>query len=111
MYRVFQGGSISAYEHVAMIKTHYRIADTLDHCLVALATGKRVPDGHRDRPVLRIQVHRPVESIEIQEHRRKDSENETLSTHSSLNDVDDDTTPSKWEAIKPNRKLEKMERS
>jgi hypothetical protein len=111
MHRVFQRGSIAAYEHVAMIKTHYRIADTLDHCLVALATGKRVPDGHRDRPVLRIQLHQPVESIEIQEHRRKDSENETLSTHSSLHDLDDDTSPNNWEAIQPTPKLEGVEKS
>ena len=94
-----------------MIKTHYRIADTLDLCLEALATGKRVPNGLRDRPVLRIPIHRPVKSVVMQEHRRKDSENETLSTHSSLHEVDDETTTSKWEAIHPTPKLQTMERS
>lgn len=97
MYRVFQGGSVAAYEHVAMIKTHYRIADTLDYCLEALHTGKK--DRHIDRPMLRLEVHRPIETAQSTDE--KESENETLSTHSSLNDEDDDdaTCPSKWEAI------------
>jgi len=100
MHRVFQGGSIAAYEHVAMIKTHYRIADTLDYCLEALQTGKRV--RQRDRPILRLEVHRPVENVHMQSSEEKGSENETLSTHSSLNDDDDEdvaSCPSKWESI------------
>ena len=110
MYRVFQGGSVAAYEHIAMIKTHYRIADTLDNCLNALSSGKRVPA--MDRPTLRLEVHRPVESVGPEgEHQRKRSGDDTLSTHSSLEEDDDDdttSTPNKWESIP---KKEHMERS
>ncbi|CAB9524435.1 Patatin-like phospholipase domain-containing protein [Seminavis robusta] len=112
LYRVYQGGSITAYEHTAMIKTHYRIADTLDNCLEALRTGKRELNPSRDRPVLRIECHPPVETIPLEPARqRKGSENDTLSTHSSVHDGDDDTTstPSKWETIQPRK--ETMERS
>jgi hypothetical protein len=100
MYRVFQGGSVAAYEHIAMIRTQYRIANSLDTCLQALSAGKRVPA--KERPTLRLEVHRPpVESIQT-EHQQKASGDETLSTHSSLDDDDDDddtTSPGKWENI------------
>lgn len=97
MDRVFQGGSIAAYEHVAMIKAHYKIADTLDHCLDALAKGKL--ERKKDRTTLRIDIHRPVETLEFNEEEDKNIENETLSTQSSVNGDDDVTCPSKWEAI------------
>ena len=101
MRRVFQGGSIAAYEHVAMIKTHYRIADTLDYCLDALQNGKW---GKRqaDRPILKLDIHKPLEIVQLSSDGDKESDNEeTVSTHASLHDGDDDITscPSKWEAI------------
>lgn len=40
LYRYFQAGSIAAYEHVAMIKLHYSMADALDECIVKLSGGK-----------------------------------------------------------------------
>ena len=96
MYRHFQGGSIAAYEHVAMIKTHYRLADTLDNCLEALRTGKR-GDKHADRPVLRV----PLPRFQQPPPREICAENGTISTHSSLHDDDgdQDSCPSKWEDI------------
>lgn len=36
MRRYFQGGSVAAYQHVAMLKLHYRIAHALDECLASL---------------------------------------------------------------------------
>jgi hypothetical protein len=36
MKRYFQGGSVAAYQHIAMLKLHYKIADTLDECLARL---------------------------------------------------------------------------
>lgn len=40
LYRYFQAGSVAAYEHVAMIKLHYSMADALDECIVKLSNGK-----------------------------------------------------------------------
>ena len=98
MYRVFQGGSIAAYEHVAMIKAHYRIADTLDYCLDALQNGKQV--RRKDRPVLRLDIFKPVESVSVGGGQDTCVESDTLSTHSSERGDDDATScPSKWEAI------------
>jgi len=31
---------VAAYEHVAMIKLHYKMADALDECIVQLSGGK-----------------------------------------------------------------------
>ena len=36
MNRYFQGGSVAAYQHVAMLKLHYKIAHALDECLASL---------------------------------------------------------------------------
>ena len=36
MKHYFQGGSVSAYHHIVMIKLHYRISHTLDECLAIL---------------------------------------------------------------------------
>ncbi len=36
MKRYFQGGSVAAYQHVAMLKLHYKIAYALDECLATL---------------------------------------------------------------------------
>lgn len=36
MKRYFQGGSVAAYQHVAMLKLHYKIAYALDECLASL---------------------------------------------------------------------------
>merc|ERR1712194_69843 len=56
MRRYFQGGSVAAYQHVAMLKLHYKIAHALDECLASLeledsssnasSGGKRARDGH-----------------------------------------------------------------
>merc|ERR1712150_166455 len=36
LHRCFQGGEIAAYEHTALIKLHYSIADALDDCISKL---------------------------------------------------------------------------
>mmetsp|Transcript_18046 Transcript_18046/g.43383 ORF Transcript_18046/g.43383 Transcript_18046/m.43383 type:complete len:938 (+) Transcript_18046:216-3029(+) len=36
MKRYFQGGSVAAYQHMAMLKLHYKIAHALDECLASL---------------------------------------------------------------------------
>lgn len=36
MKRYFQGGNAAAYQHVAMLKLHYKIAHALDECLASL---------------------------------------------------------------------------
>jgi len=36
MRRYFQGGAVAAYQHVAMLKLHYKIAHALDECLASL---------------------------------------------------------------------------
>jgi len=36
MIRYFQGGSVATYQHVAMLKLHYKIVHSLDECLASL---------------------------------------------------------------------------
>lgn len=47
MERYFQGGSVAAYQHVAMLKLHYKIAHALDECL---ATLEEMDDPSNDPP-------------------------------------------------------------
>ena len=42
---------MAAYEHIAMIKLHYKIADVIDACMMRLETGKRQSTRSK-RPVL-----------------------------------------------------------
>lgn len=99
-----QVGSIAAYEHIAMIKKHYKIADSLDSCLDALESGTR--RDQTDRPVLWLRHHPEVEEGDGDSGRPASeittSENETVSTDSSLNENDDDdhAIPGKWEPIR-----------
>ena len=41
--RYFQGGSVAAYQHVAMLKLHYKIAHPLDECLPTLEELDELP--------------------------------------------------------------------
>jgi hypothetical protein len=36
-----QIGSVAAYQHAAMIRSHYRITDTLDDCISRLDSNKK----------------------------------------------------------------------
>lgn len=47
MRRYFQGGSVAAYQHVAMLKLHYKIAHALDECL---ATLEEIDESPNDPP-------------------------------------------------------------
>ena len=48
MKRYFQGGRVAAYQHVAMLKLHYKIAHALDECLASLEFDE-APDERRPR--------------------------------------------------------------
>ena len=56
MYRYFQAGSVAAYEHVAMIKCHYRMADALDECIAKLSNGKVLLE---ERPIVTFHPLKP----------------------------------------------------
>lgn len=44
LYRYLQVGKVAAYQHAAMIRLHYRIADALDHCIEQLEdSGAQTP--------------------------------------------------------------------
>ena len=49
MRRYFQGGSVAAYQHVAMLKHHYKIAHALDECLASLEFDDAPNDPPRRR--------------------------------------------------------------
>lgn len=109
MCQCMQAGSVAAYEHIAMIKMHYKITDALDSCVDALESGTRRTQS--DRRVLRLRCQpeaadddsdsdKPATEITTT---KNGIENETLSTNSSLNDQDGDEdhgNPAKWEAIR-----------
>ncbi|KAL7436719.1 hypothetical protein ACHAXH_007375 [Discostella pseudostelligera] len=49
MKRYFQGGSVAAYQHIAMLKLHYKIAHALDECLARLEYDEAPNDPPRRR--------------------------------------------------------------
>ena len=44
MHRYFQGGSVAAYQQVAMIKQHYRVANAIEDCLAILENDNNGDD-------------------------------------------------------------------
>jgi hypothetical protein len=44
MYPKFKTGAVAAYQHAVMIRSHYRIADTIDECLEKLGAGNCRPN-------------------------------------------------------------------
>ena len=51
MKRYFQGGSVAAYQHVAMLKLHYKISHALDECLASLEFDEAPDDRPRRKDV------------------------------------------------------------
>ncbi len=49
MKRYFQGGAAAAYQHVAMLKLHYAVANTIDECLASLEIDEKAPVPPRRR--------------------------------------------------------------
>lgn len=49
--RYFQGGTVAAFQHIAMIKLHYRIANALTDCLAELEDSDRGGGSPRRRSV------------------------------------------------------------
>ena len=49
MRRYFQGGAVAAYQHVAFLKLHYAVANTLDECLASLECEENTPAPPRRR--------------------------------------------------------------
>lgn len=52
LYRYLRVGSVAAYQHAAMIRCHYRIADALEECIEKLEAGhepKEEQQQHKTR--------------------------------------------------------------
>lgn len=47
LYRYYQGGSVAAYEHLSMIKLHYKLVDVIDECIETLESD--LPGTKRSR--------------------------------------------------------------
>lgn len=58
LQRYFQIGAVAAYQHAAMIRSHYRIADTIDECLEKLGAGEGGVDLGDGRSNFRVKPSR-----------------------------------------------------
>lgn len=56
LYHYNRTGSIAAYQHAAMIRLHYRLADALDECIEKLENGRR--DGNNLNGSFQVKVTR-----------------------------------------------------
>lgn len=71
--RYFQAGSVAAYQHAAMIRLHYRIADAIESCLEKL--------GHVDRRRPKVKVSRRASFQMNEKIARKLKENVSRRRH------------------------------
>ncbi|KAL3921897.1 MAG: hypothetical protein SGILL_002500 [Bacillariaceae sp.] len=56
LYHYNQAGSVAAYQHAAMVRLHYRLADALDVCIEKLELGKK--EQSRSNDSFQIKVNR-----------------------------------------------------
>ena len=65
--RYFQGGTVAAYQHIAMIRLHYRIANALDECLAVLEQSDGTASSKpRRRSVMLEKKNAPKRSSVVQ---------------------------------------------
>lgn len=99
MHRYFQAGSVSAYQHCAMIKLHYNIADALDECLERLGRG-RSDTAHPHPPEIGLKParllaskYKTIKELDCGEGKRRISARTPLSdTVEDLSQTDSDSS-------------------
>lgn len=71
LYRYFQAGSVAAYEHIAMIKLHYSLVDTMEECVRRLErNGNKKQRKSRNRTKIFIPESKDRASVEVPETRK-----------------------------------------
>ena len=91
MKRYFQGGSVAAYQHVAMLKLHYKIAHALDDCLASLEIDEAPTARPRRRRTSQLLKQRSskispsggLHFTRLQEEKRKQEESDSTSSNST----------------------------
>jgi hypothetical protein len=63
MKRYFQGGSVAAYQHIAMLKLHYKIAHALDECLARLEYDEASPSDPPRRRLSQLHMQKSLLSM------------------------------------------------
>jgi predicted acylesterase/phospholipase RssA len=60
IYHYYQNGSVAAYEHLALIKLHYKLADLMDECIGALEN-----DRPKSTAVRRTKMNIPIDEMRV----------------------------------------------
>jgi predicted acylesterase/phospholipase RssA len=60
IYHYYQNGSVAAYEHLAVIKLHYKLADLMDECIDALEKERT-----KRKPVRRTKMNIPIDEMRV----------------------------------------------
>ena len=85
MKRYFQGGAVAAYQHVAMLQLHYKIAHALDECLASLEIDEDPnPPRRRRSQLLKKKSVKAVTSGGNLHFTRLESKSDTTSQSSSV---------------------------
>lgn len=91
VFHYFQGGSVAAYEHLALIQLHYQLADVMDECIERLRDGGE--EATRVSPRKR-RSHVQL-SLNAEPLSRKGSAS-TESLHEMTEDDDEDEYERQW---------------
>jgi hypothetical protein len=60
IYHYYQNGSVAAYEHLALIKLHYKLADLMDECIGALENNRPKSTAAR-----RTKMNIPIDEMRV----------------------------------------------
>ena len=72
----FGAGKVAAYQHAAMIRLHYSVADALDECLEKLETGASKANQHKRASIIASErTLSMLMEVERERYRRRSSTN------------------------------------
>ena len=82
----FQAGSVAAYQHAAMIRLHYRIADAIDSCLEKLGSVDRRSSKVKVSRRASFEINETISkniSKAIEHHHHNDDDNESRNSQNT----------------------------
>jgi len=100
LYDYYQRGAVAAYEHIAMIKLHYSVADALDQCIATLEGSRSNLSVTKRRRALHIERRRPViispppeRKSRVRYHHHNDDDDDDIHSEHEEDYYDEDHTP------------------
>lgn len=97
IYHYYQNGAVAAYEHLALIKLHYKLADLMDECISSLED-----DGSQQKSTRRSKLCIPIGKMRLRggtvvETPSTDSDDPVTTSPTAVNSDDNDNSSNECE--------------